>query len=192
LSSYTNIEVQHLDGLMARTFRAAGIPHPGYAKQGDGSDVARAALAALHRARLPRYRVVLLDEAQDFGTDALRFAVALLGGDSQDLVIVADAAQNIFRRRFTWAQAGIQAQGRTRILRKNYRNTREILECAYGFLSCSTVLRTDDVPDAGDENAIIPPEAALRSGEYPRVMLTTNEEEEFRLVLGEVQTWLAR
>ena len=31
--------------------------------------------------------------------------------------------RTFFRREFSWGQAGIQAQGRTRILRKNYRNT---------------------------------------------------------------------
>src|SRR5690606_4469038 len=114
LGDYPNVEVIHLDGLMARILRAAKIPNPGY-DEDDGGRVARAALEALSRVKSLRYAAVLLDEAQDFGTDALRFATQLLEPGSDDLVIVADAAQNIFRRSFKWRDAGIQAQGRTRI-----------------------------------------------------------------------------
>jgi superfamily I DNA/RNA helicase len=112
---------------------------------------------------------VLLDEAQDFGTTALRFVVGLLEPGHDDLVVVADAAQNIFRRKFSWKQAGIQAQGRTRILRVNYRNTREILEFASRFLLASTALRPEEVPDPEDEAAVIPPESAQRSGPRPEL-----------------------
>lgn len=34
-------------------------------------------------------------------------------------------------RGFSWKQAGIQARGRTVILRKNYRNTRQVAEAAH-------------------------------------------------------------
>jgi superfamily I DNA/RNA helicase len=123
---------------------------------------------------------VLLDEAQDLGTTALQFAVNLLKPGCEDLVIVADAAQNIFRRRFSWRQAGIQAQGRTRILRVNYRNTREILEFASRFLLASRTLRPEEVPDPEDEQAIIPPESAARSGSAPEVRIAPHLDAELQ------------
>ena len=103
--------------------QSCSMKHPGFEDDSEGEKVAQIALEALQRSASPRYSAVLLDEAQDFGTDALHFVVGLLEPDSDDLVIVADAAQNIFRREFSWRQCGIQAQGRTRILRKNYRDT---------------------------------------------------------------------
>jgi hypothetical protein len=169
LADCDNVTVAHLDKLMWRVIREARLPHPRY--DDDGEQVARTALTGVQRGAGPRYRAVLLDEAQDFGTTALQFATGPLKPGCDDLVIVADAAQNIFRRRFSWRQAGIQAQGRTRILRVNYRNTREILEFASRFLLASRVLRPEEVPDPEDEQAIIPPESAARSGVLPEVRI---------------------
>lgn len=188
LKEHNNIEVVHLDRLMAKTMRDAGFKHPGYE---DGQEaVARMALDVLQRGYGPRYRAVLLDEAQDFGTNALRFAVNLLDGGYEDLVIVADAAQNIFRRRFNWKDAGIQAQGRTKILRCNYRNTREILEFASRFLLASPVLRLDDAPGEEDENAVIPPESAARNGPPPELGVVPDIRAEVAEAVARVKSWV--
>lgn len=168
LSDLPNVTVENLDRLMARVIRDAGLKHPGYSDK-SGEAVVAVARQAMSRPGAPRYRAVLVDEAQDFATSALQLIVDLVEPGEEDLVIVADAAQNIFRRDFSWKDAGIKAQGRTRILRRNYRNTREILEFAHAFLLRDGSLRLDDAPDEGDENALIPPEAATRSGAEPRV-----------------------
>ena len=54
------------------------MKHPGFDNDDDGEKVAGAALQALERGAGPRYRGILLDEAQDFSTSALKFAVGLL------------------------------------------------------------------------------------------------------------------
>lgn len=101
------------------------------------------ALEALGRGALTRYRGVFIGEAQDFSTSALRFAVGLLDERYDDLMVVADAAQNIFRRKFTWEAAGINAVGRrTRTLDVNYRNTKETVELAAAFLLQDAKLST--------------------------------------------------
>ncbi len=82
---------------------------------------------AAHSQSIGRFHHVLIDEAQDFPTPALRFAVGLLVDGSDSLLAVADPVQNIFGSKFTWKAAGIQAPGRTRWLDQSYRNTREIL-----------------------------------------------------------------
>jgi len=178
-SAYPNVEVVNLDKLMAKAMRQAKVRHPGY---NDGSvPVANAALEAIRKSRGLRYEAVLVDEAQDFDTEALQFCVELLDEDDpddQDLIIVADSAQNIFRKNFRWKDAGIRAQGRTRILRVNYRNTREILEFAHAFLMADPSLSLDDIPDADDEAAIVPPESAERSGPQPELSLAANPEAE--------------
>lgn len=188
LEDVPNVTVQNLDAVMADVIRSAGARVPRFTDDTSGELFARAALQALRRTRT-RFDGIFVDEAQDFGTSALQFVVGLLAEGSDDLVIVADAAQNIFRRNFSWKQAGIQAQGRTRILRTNYRNTREILDFAYRFLTGGD-LQAEDLVDLGDETAVIPPEAAHRSGPEPTVVLTRRPEHTVQQVIERVQSWL--
>lgn len=183
-----NVDVQHVDGLMSDVISQAGMKHPGYAENPDL--VVEAALQALDQGCGPRYHGVFLDEAQDFGTEALRFVKGLLRENWHDLVIVADAAQNIFRRRFSWKQAGIQAQGRTRILRINYRNTMEIMQFATEFLLASGSLEAAPAPDPEDENAVITSEASQRSGRNPRLIVVDNTENEIKKAVEQVKEWL--
>lgn len=191
LADCSNVEVRHLDSVMADVIRRAHLPHPGFDGDDSGERVAEVALQGLTRGGITKYRAVLLDEAQDFGTNALRFAVGLTeGGEAGDLIVVADAAQNIFRRKFSWKQAGIQAQGRTRLLRVNYRNTKEILEFASRFLEGSSVLYADEVPDWDDENAYIPPQSAARTGPYPEVVLVEQPQEEIQAASELAVRWV--
>ena len=178
LSAAPNVDVIHLDALMARIIRSAGLKHPGYKSDDSGDKVATAAVKGLKTVGQDSlFDAVLLDEAQDFGTNALRFAVGLLAKRRDDLLIVADAAQNIFRRNFSWKSAGINAQGRTRILRVNYRNTKQVLEFASAFLTQDGAVSTDPAPSLEDEMTIIPPEAATRTGPAPVVTLADDKQE---------------
>jgi superfamily I DNA/RNA helicase len=180
--------VVNLDKLMNRVISNAGGQHPGY-KNGV-RPVAQAALSALRKTTGARYRAVMVDKAQDFDTEALQFCVELLEAtqpDEQDLVIVADSAQNIFRKNFRWKDAGIKAQGRARVLRVNYRNTREILEFAHGFLTADPSISVDEVPDPDDEMSIIPAESAERSGEPPTVEIVNSVEDEVSAVVDHVK-----
>lgn len=186
LSDCDNVDVEHIDSLMGRAIKAAGLEHPGYKGKITVSSVA---MQALELRPMEQYRAVLVDEAQDLDTDALRFCVGLaapVGDGDGDVLIVADSAQNIFRKRFNWSDAGIKAQGRTNILRKNYRNTREILAFAQGFLTEDAELGSDEAPDLDDEVTIIPADMAERSGPEPTVEVVTDFEAELERVLAQV------
>jgi hypothetical protein len=52
---------------------------------------------------------------------------------TDSLLLLYDNAQSIYGSGFSFKSVGVQAQGRTTILRMNYRNTDEILDCAYEF-----------------------------------------------------------
>lgn len=185
LDECPNVEVSTIDRMMAQVIRAANLRFPGY--DGPEDEVAEMALDALGHGKTPTYHGIFLDEAQDLSTTRLKFAVGLLKEGFDDLVVVADAAQNIYRRKFSWKKAGIQAQGRTSILRVNYRNTREILEFASRFLLASKELSTDAVPDWEDEMTIIPPEAASRNGLEPSLIECDNFDSEINSIVGEVK-----
>jgi hypothetical protein len=190
LADSPNVEVENIDRVMKRVVDAAGMEWPGYSD--DGVSVWKAALSALKQGPVTKYDGVLIDEGQDFSTEMLQFAVGLLcDPEAGDLVVVADAAQNIYRRKFNWRAAGIQAQGRTRILRTNYRNTKQILEFAYSFLISGDGVTTGDAPDWDNENEVIPPESASREGEPPTVHLVDGAGDEVSVVVNQVIEWAA-
>ena len=189
LRDHPNVHAVNLDRLMADVIRASSERHPGYKGDDSGDRVAGVALQALNKGHYQRFRALLVDEAQDFGTRALQFALGLLMPGKDDLLIVADAAQNVFRRKFSWKQAGIQAQGRSQILRVNYRNTKEVLEFAYTFLMAGNSLKSDEAPDLEDENTVIPPESAARSGKKPQVRICRDSNDEIEATIQQVKEW---
>lgn len=139
------------------------------------------------------YDAVFIDEAQDFPQSWFQCArLALKEPDDGDLLIVGDGSQALYRRRsFTWAQAGVNAVGRTinrRLdLDRNYRNTREIVKIAAAFVDAGTA--------GGDPEArlqIIRPDpgAALRSGPSPEMLAATGIDDEIRLAVDRVVAWL--
>lgn len=191
LANHPNVVVENLDRLMVQVITAAGGVSPGYK---DGSiPVAKAALDSISMAPKFRFRAVLVDEAQDFDTEALEFCTRLLKSDDperQDLVIVADSAQNIFRKDFRWKDAGINAQGRTQILRVNYRNTVEILRFAHAFLTADATIQVDETPDVDDPSTIIPAESSERSGASPVVRTVDDADAEVAAVVESVRARL--
>ncbi len=87
-----------------------------------------------HFSDAEKYDAVLIDEAHDFEPDWFRCATEMLrGGPEGDLLIAVDGAQSLYGRSrgFTWKSVGVQAQGRSRRLSRNYRNTKQILEFAW-------------------------------------------------------------
>ena len=74
------------------------------------------------------YDVIIVDEAQDFSANQLR-AVQNHRAEPSSLTLIADTAQRIYARGYTWAEAGIRVQQSWRLSR-NYRNTAEIANFA--------------------------------------------------------------
>lgn len=71
-------------------------------------------------------RAMVIDEAQDIGTLAFELIRAAVPVAENDLFLVGDAHQRIYRRQVVLGQAGIEVRGRSRRLRVNYRTTDEI------------------------------------------------------------------
>ena len=120
-----------------------------------------------------KYDLVLVDEAQDLETSHLDLAYAMLKSDKDHFVMALDSAQNIYRRRMTWNPPGLTARGRTTILRRNYRNTREILNVGMDILLGGNQTKgTTARPD--DHSALETPEATERSGPEPQLLQCAN------------------
>lgn len=79
-----------------------------------------------------QYHAVLIDEAQDFGAAWFTILQRMLKPSSNLMFIVADGAQKIYGRSFSWKSLGVDVTGnRSRVLNRSYRNTFEILRTAY-------------------------------------------------------------
>ena len=76
-----------------------------------------------------RWDYVLVDEAQDLPPVALALCVELCRKPS-GVFLTADANQSLYNRGFRWGNVHdqLQVKGRSRILRRNYRSTRQIME----------------------------------------------------------------
>ncbi|UGB37350.1 DEAD/DEAH box helicase [Frateuria soli] len=129
-------------------------------------------IAGVDKGQIPRfqYGAVLVDEGHDFEPDWYRLIVQMIDPATNSLLVLYDDAQNIYgkadRRNVSWKSLGIQAQGRTTILKLNYRNTLEILAVARGFANELLVERDDD----GDGVPLIAPESAGRRGPVPELI----------------------
>ncbi len=138
-----------------------------------------AVAAAVEKGQIPggQYEAVLIDEAHDFEPQWLALAAKMVSPDKRSLMIVYDNAQAIFKGREmpVWKTLGIEAQGRTTVLKINYRNTTQILGFAKRF--AADVIGLPGV-QADDENAILLPEDAGRQGMEPQVRQCVSYEAE--------------
>lgn len=134
---------------------------------------------AVERGKIPggQYDAVLVDEAHDFEPQWLALAARMVNPDKRSLMIVYDDMQAIYkgRARPVWSQLGIEAKGRTTVLKINYRNTAQILGFARRF--AADVIGAPGV-QADDESAVLLPEDAGRQGLEPQVRKAVSLEAE--------------
>ena len=92
-----------------------------------------------------KYDIVVLDEAQDLKPVGIRLAMALCKNPS-GFYLTADENQSIYGRGYSWRQVSddLRIQGRTIILKRNYRTTKQIQEAALQFMLASGI----DDPDS--------------------------------------------
>ena len=78
---------------------------------------------------------MVVDEAQDMGTQAFRLIRALVPSGPDDLFIVGDGHQRIYgRNKVVLGQCGIDIRGRSARLKVNYRTTDETRRLAVSIL----------------------------------------------------------
>ena len=144
------------------------------------ADMVQRVITGVDRRQIPsgQYQAVLIDEGHDFAPEWLRLVVQMVDPATNSLLVLYDDAQSIYERaqkkNFSFKSVGIQAQGRTRILQINYRNTRQILETA--SLVAADLLTAEDKDDDGVP--LLKPVSCGRDGEAPLIVrLPTLREE---------------
>jgi len=114
-----------------------------------------------------RYAAVLVDEAQDLHAQDLRLLQTLTAGPENSLLIVGDGRQRIYPGGYTLSKLGIEVRGRSFILKRNYRNTAEILEAAAAVMKGA---EADDLDGGVDRT----PSVTLYHGPRPAMYLERN------------------
>ncbi len=168
------------------------LPDQALAKDAFFEDMVDRVIRAVDRQQIPagQYRAVLIDEGHDFEPEWLKLVVQMVDPGSNSLLVLYDDAQSIYEGRrgkkvakkalkkaepvdekaidkkkpkFSFKSVGIQAQGRTTILKINYRNTRQILELS------NLVARDLLSPQDTDEDGVplLRPVSCGREGETP-------------------------
>ena len=125
-----------------------------------------------------QYDAVMIDEGHDFQPEWLKLVAQMVNPSTNLLLVLYDDAQSIYGRekrgKLSFKSLGIQAQGRTTILKINYRNTQEVLELASGI--ASELLK----PSASDEDGVplVAPISAGRHGPKPLLIKLPSIQEE--------------
>lgn len=134
-----------------------------------------------------QYSAVLIDEGHDFEPEWFRLIVQMVDPDTNALLVMYDSAQDIYqktrKRRFSFASVGIQAQGRTTILRLNYRNTAEVLGVAHAF--AQELLTAEEAEEDGVP--LVAPQSAGRHGPAPEFIQLPSFREEILLVADKLR-----
>lgn len=119
------------------------------------------------------YATVIVDEAQDMGTQAYRLIRGMVSPGADDLFIVGDGHQRIYgRNRVVLARCGIEIRGRASKLRLNYRTTQQTWNWATGLLAGCGI---DDLDGGLDDNEGI---KSLTLGPEPQVRLFETRDEQ--------------
>jgi hypothetical protein len=128
------------------------------------------------------YDAVLIDEGHDFDRRWLSIIARLFDNSERSLLLMYDDAQSLYRREralnFSLASVGIQALGRTSILRVNYRNPQRILNFAYAFS------RDYFEKHHNQEVPLVLPEACGDEGQVPDIVQCSSAEEEAQRVVA--------
>ncbi|TXD33784.1 AAA family ATPase [Lujinxingia vulgaris] len=145
------------------TYRAS-LNEKGLSERADALRDARALLK--EKGDVLPYRAILLDEAQDMGEEAFKLIRQMIPEQrDNDLFIVGDGHQRIYRQPVVMKQCGINIQGRNHAhkLRINYRTTDAIRRFAVGILEGIDVDNLDGEVDQEDGYK------SLRPGVSPRI-----------------------
>lgn len=181
------VQVLTFHGWCYKMLRTYGIPAPSERDYPDYATRLAASVAevvkAVDQGHIPmeQYDAVLIDEAHDFEPQWLALAAKMVNPRTKALMVVYDDIQAIYkgRERPVWKQLGIEATGRTTVLKVNYRNTAQIVAFARRF--AADVIGAPGTT-ADDEHPVLLPEDAGRQGLAPDVRQCVSIEAETHCV----------
>ncbi len=128
------------------------------------------------------YAHIIVDEIQDLSEITMRLVRALIPAGQNDLFLVGDGMQRIYPGGYSLPDIGIAIGGRSSLLRKNYRNTQQILRVAHAMIEN---VQMDDMET--DTMSATEPELSIRSDQSPVKKNFTTLESELNWVSDEIK-----
>lgn len=142
--------------------------------------------ADLLRTEGPRYRHVVVDEAQDLHPAQWRLLRAAAPERPDDLFVAGDPHQRIYDSKVSLRAVGIKVAGRSAKMRKNYRSTHEILSWSTALLVGRPF---EDLADDSRHETLLGYRSALH-GNGPETHAAESEEAELQALVTRVRGWL--
>ena len=128
-----------------------------------------------------QYTSIIVDEGQDLSPSAYRLLRSLAGDEHRnDIFIVGDSHQRIYRNKAVLSKCGINVRGRSSYLRINYRTTEEIRKFAFGLLNGVSFDDLDDDYDNGKGCQ------SLTHGDKPEIKKFATPEEELDYLVSRI------
>jgi len=155
------------------------------ARESTHLQLANEAAGLLGQAGAPRYRHILVDEAQDLHLAQWRLLRVAVAPGPDDLFIAADPHQRIYDNRVSLASLRISVRGRSRRLSLNYRTTQEILAWAVPLLGAEPVTGLDDEVDS-----LLGYRSPTR-GQRPQLKVAASRAGEFAALAERIRAWLS-
>lgn len=126
------------------------------------------------------YQAIIVDEAQDMGMETFKMIRQMIPGSrgelKNDLFIVGDAHQRIYRHKVVLSRCGINIKGRSKKLKINYRTTEETRKWAVKLLEGKAV---DDLDGGLDSQKGY---KSLLHGDSPEVRCFNSFTEEIQFI----------
>ncbi len=185
------VSVYHFHDWCGEQLRAYHIDRP----QAQGQEYVEAlvdtVITSVENGRIPRgqYGAIMIDEGHDFEPEWLKLISGMVDPESDSLLLLYDDAQSIYHTqnslKFSLSSVGIKAQGRTTILKLNYRNTDEVFGFAYRF--ARQYLQPQDSDE--DHVPLVEPQSAGRHSFEPELRIFSSFEEEIARITNWLQRW---
>ena len=180
------VNVQHFHDWCKYQLKSHNIRLPQFSDNyiADLENTVREAIAS---GRIPgkQYSSILIDEGHDFEPEWFKMLTGTL--DERDsLLLLYDDAQNLYghqqkRQKFSFKSVGIKAQGRTSVLKTNYRNTVEVLNLAYEF--AKDVMQPSESDD-DDAPVLVQPLSAGRHGQPAQLLSCRSFDDEVKQAIS--------
>jgi mRNA-degrading endonuclease RelE of RelBE toxin-antitoxin system len=137
----------------------------------------------LAAAREPRYRHIVVDEAQDLSSAHWMLLRAMVAPGANDLFLAGDTHQRIYDNYVSLGSLGIEIRGRSSRLTLTYRSTHEILTAA------ARILGTESWDDMDDGTDTLDGYRSVLRGPRPELRAYPSWQEELDGILRQVQEW---
>jgi hypothetical protein len=182
------VNVYHFHDWCGELLRHYHIDRPSSQGEQYLDDLVTIVNRSIEQGRIPRgqYGAIMIDEGHDFQASWLRLVSSLTDPEKDYLLLLYDDAQSIYSKNkqlhFSLSSVGIQARGRTTVLKLNYRNTEEVFSLASEFATHYV----QAAPSDEDHIPLLEAKSAGRHGVAPEL----RQFESFELEVEKITSWL--